>query len=839
MQNILSDLRYALRQLRRAPVFALTAVLTLALGIGANTAIFSLLDQALLRSLPVYKPEQLVYLQGTGKAWNGHSSSHGGGIESYFSYPMYRDLRDKDAAFDSLVATSKTDVTLTRNGASEFAAAEIVSGNYFTTLGIAPALGRFFTQADDRQKDATPVIVLSYDYWQKHLSGDPSVVNDTLSLNGHPFKVIGIAGPRFHSAVWGETPALFVPMAMLGQVIPGQDRRLTDHTDRWMNIIGRMKDGVTTKQAETMSAPLWHALRADELKALGTQSRRFTDEFLTNSHLLVQPAARGFSYNRGDYQTPLLVIMGMAALVLLIAVVNVASLLLVRSATRVREFSLRAALGARSLRIVQQLLLEGLLIGVGGGILGVVLAPLAMRVLVQRIAGDGAPFNSTMDARLLLFNFAVALGVSVLFSLAPALQMMRPNLMLSLRAQGASATGGHLNFRRIVVGVQIGLSLLLLVGAGLFVRTIQQLRTFDVGFRTDHTVTFGLAPRLVGYDVSRIPAMRERMIEALGAMPGVESVGATNSPLLGQSAHSGNVSFAGYKAAPEEDINIIKTNVSSGFFTTMSVPMLYGRAFTPQDDTAHPKVAIVNEALAKRYFGSAGKALGQRLVDGDPKNPTYDTEIVGVTRDIIYADLRDEVKPSMYSPLKQATGLDVDRSLYFYVRTQMAPTAVFANIRRTVAQVDPLLALDDLRTMDDQLNNDLQNERMIAFLAVTFGVLATLLAGVGLYGVMAYTTGQRTREIGIRMALGSSRWAVGRLVFLDVIKLASAGVIVGVPLAIALSRLLKSQLFQVSTADPLVLTVAVALVTLVAVASALLPARKAASVEPSEVLRAE
>jgi predicted permease len=836
MQNVLSDLRYALRQLRRSPVFTLTAVLTLALGVGANTAIFSLLDQALLRALPVREPQRLVYLKATGKAWNGNTSTHGGGVEPYFSYPMYRDLRDKDQAFEGLLATAKTDVDLTRSGVSSFAQAEIVSGNYFSMLGVGPALGRVLTQADDAQKDASPVVVLSHEYWRAHMNADPAVVNETISVNGHPFKVVGVARAGFRSAVWGETPAMFVPMAMLGQMMPGRGDRLTDHTSRWLNIIGRLKEGVTAKQAEAMGAPLWHALRTDELQVMKFTSKRSIDDFVTNSRLLVEPAARGFSYSRSDFETPLMVVMGMAALVLLIAAVNVASLLLVRSAARVREFSLRYALGARAGRIVQQLLLEGVLIGVGGGAVGLLLAPVALRALAHRM---GDAFVSSMDVRLLVFNFAVAIAVSIVFSLAPALQTLRPDLMLSLRTQGATGTGTHVGFRRVVVGAQIGLSLLLLVGAGLFVRTLRELRSFDVGFKTDHLVGFMLAPRLAGYDPARIAAMRPRMLEQLGAMAGVEQVGAANSPELGQSAHSGNVSYAGYKQGPDENMDVDKTNVSPGFFDTMRIPVIAGRGFTAEDNATHPKVAIVNETVAKKYFGSAAKAVGQRMADGGSVKPVYDIEIVGVVRDFIHASLRDKVMPSMFTPLEQIAGNDVNSPLYFYVRTGVAPSTMFASIRHTVADVDPLLAIDHLRTMDEQIDENLKNDRLIELLAVTFGVLATLLAGVGLYGVMAYTTGQRTREIGIRMALGSSRWLIGRLVFVDVLKLASAGIVVGLPLAIVLARLLRSQLFGVTPADPYVLASAVGLVAAVAVIAALLPARKAASVEPSEVLRAE
>ncbi|WP_245631980.1 ABC transporter permease [Edaphobacter aggregans] len=837
----MNDLRYALRQLRRAPVFTLTAVLTLALGVGANTAIFSLLDQALLRALPVREPERLVYLQGTGHAWNGHTSNHGGGEESYFSYPMYRDLRDKDSAFEALAGTTKTTVDLTRNGASEFAEAELVTGDYFTMLGVRPALGRVFTQAEDQQKDAAPVAVVSFNYWRAHMNSDPSVVGETTSLNNHPFRIIGVAAAGFRSAVWGESPAMFVPMTMIDQVIPGQGRRLTDHTDRWMNIIGRLKEGVAARQAQAVSAPLWYALRADELKALGTRSKRFTDEFLTNSRLLVQPAARGFSYNRENYQTPLIVVMAMALLVLLIAAVNVASLLLVRAAARAREFSLRYALGARAPRILRQLLLEGLLIGFGGGATGMMLAPAAIRVLARRLGSDdgSGPFASSIDLRLLLFNFAIAIAVSVLFSLAPALQALRPDLTGALRTQLSTSTGGALGFRRFVVGAQIGLSLLLLVGAGLFVRTMQQLRSFDVGYRTDHLVGFGMAPRLAGYDSLRIPAMRQRMLESLGALAGVESVAAANTPQLGHQGHGGNLTFASYKAAPEEDINIDKTNISPGFLGTFHIRLIAGRDFTPEDNATHPKVAIVNETLAKKYFGSAANAMGQRFMDGASSKPVFDTEIVGVVRDFSYQGIREEIHPATFQPLEQATGSDVNRALYFYVRTQLAPATMFASIRRAVSDIDPLLAIDNLRTMDQQIDEGLENERLIEMLAVTFGVLATVLAGVGLYGVVAYTTGQRTKEIGIRVALGSSRWSISRLVFSDVFRMAGLGIAFALPTSILLARLLRSQLFGVTPSDPYVLTAAVALIAVVAGIAALLPARKAAAVEPSVVLRSE
>jgi predicted permease len=478
VRNFVQDLRFALRQMRRSPGFLLTAVLTLALGVGANTAVYSLLDQALLRSLPVHAPEQLVVLSAPGKAWEGHSGDHGAGEDKSFSYPMYRDLRDQAQVFDGLIATAPTPVGIAHNRTSEVGDAEIVSGNYFSVLGVRPGLGRVLSQTDDGAPGANAVAVLSHHYWTTHLGADPNVVGTTLALNGHTFEVIGVTPENFQSAVWGQTPDLFVPMSMLDTVMPGKGKRLTDHKDRWMNIIGRLREGETTAQAEAGVAPLWHALRAQELKALGHRSARFVDGFLTHSKLVIEPGARGLSYSRGSLETPLLAVMAMASLVLLLAAVNVASLLLVRSASRVQEFAVRYAMGARSGRILQQLLLEGALIGLLGGAVGMLLAPAAMRLLVRQITAvdDKSAFNATLDARLFLFGLGVALAVSLLFSLAPAIQLLRPDLVTALKQKAATATGGVLGLRRVVVSLQIGLSVLLLVGAGLFVRTIQNLR---------------------------------------------------------------------------------------------------------------------------------------------------------------------------------------------------------------------------------------------------------------------------------------------------------------------------------------------------------------------------
>jgi putative ABC transport system permease protein len=837
VSHFIQDFRFALRQMRRSPGFVLTAVTTLALGVGANTAVYSLLDQALLRSLPVQKPEQLVVLSAPGKAWNGHTGDHGAGEDKSFSYPMYRDLRDQAKVFSGLIATSPASVGIAHDRTSEVADAEIVSGNYFSVLGVKPALGRLLLPSDDTAPGTNPMLDLSHRYWATHLGADPNIAGKTITVNGHSFQVIGVAPESFQSAVWGETPDLFVPMSMLDVVIPGKGKRLTDHTDRWMNVIGRLRDGETIPQAEAGVAPLWHALRAQELKDQGRSNEpRFVDEFLTHSRLIIEPGARGLSYSRSSLETPLLAVMAMAALVLLLAAVNIASLLLVRAASRVQEFAVRYAMGARSARILQQLLIEGALIGLLGGAAGMLLAPAAMRLLVRQIAPDGnTAFHATLDARLFLIGLAVALAVSLLFSLAPAIQLLRPDLVTALKQKAATASGGALGLRRIVVSLQIGLSVLLLIGAGLFVRTIQNLRNVNAGFNTTHLITFRIDPPLAGYTKEQTLPIEKHLEQTLAALPGIQAVAATDDPELTWDSHTGNVTVKGYVAAPNESYDVEKSKANGDFFHALQVPMAAGRSFTDADDTASQPVAIVNETFARHYFRNAQAAIGGLVADGAGKDLHFMT-IVGVARDMKHVDLREKALPTLFTPLGQG---NPPEHLYFYLRTAMPPERMFTTVRTSVRNLDPALIVGELRTMDEQVEQNISNERMIEVLALAFGALAALLAGVGLYGVLSYTTVQRTREIGIRMALGSSRLAITGLVVKEMARLAIIGVAVAVPCAILLGRTLRSQLFGVSAADPVTLIGVVLLMALVGILAALIPARRAAKVEPMEALRAE
>jgi predicted permease len=579
-------------------------------------------------------------------------------------------------------------------------------------------------------------------------------------------------------------------------------------------------------------------LRTAELPLFKNNSKRFVDGFVTRSQLHVVDGARGFSYSRNELRTPLLVVMGMVVLVVLMAAVNVASLVLVRSAGRVREFSMRYALGARRGRVVRQLLIEGLVLGVLGGAAGLLLVPAATHLLISRMtSGEGQPpFSTGVDGRILAFNFAVAIGVSLLFALAPALQLWKPDLVSQMKEQSAASTGGRLTFRRATVALQIGLSLLLLVCSGLFVRTLHNLRNVNVGFPTDHLITFGLEPNLAGYSKDIVIPVHKRVLESLAALPGVANVGATDDPELANDGESGNISVQGYTAAEEEDMNAERPYVTPDYFAALKVPLLAGRGFTDVDDASHPNVAIVNETLAKRFFGSPQNAIGRRLANGAGNKSKYDIEIVGVVRDYVHRSMRGKVKMTAYHPVAQNSN---PAGLHYYVRTWGAPEATMGMIRQTVQQIDSKLVIDGLSTMDAEIDENINDERMIALLAVSFGVLATLLAGIGLYGVLAYATAQRTREIGVRMALGSDRRGIVTLVLKDVLKLAGISIAVAIPVALVSTRLLKSQLFGVSNADPVVLVSATVLIAVVAVIAAALPARRAASVDPMQALRSE
>ncbi|WP_228370720.1 ABC transporter permease [Candidatus Korobacter versatilis] len=853
-ENLIQDVRYAFRQLRKSPGFAATAIITLTLTIGANTAIYSLFDQVLLRNLPVKDPKGLVVFEYKG-SHTGSTNNHGGPSGAYFSYPMYKDIRDRNTVFDGVIASDISQVGLQWHNQPELVNAELVSGNYFDVLGVRPAAGRLFVQADDVVPNGNPLVVLSYSYWQRRFGLDPKVVGDNVLINGHPFTVIGVSAPGFQSMQTGYLPAIYTPMMMKEQVTPGWND-LDNRRSIWLNIIGRLKPGMTMAQAEAGLDSLWHSAREEELKEVRNKSDKFRENFGPKSHLYLHNGARGFSL-LDQYRMPMLIVMGMVLLVAVMAAVNVATLLLVRAATRVKEMSVRYAMGARRTRVIQQLLSEGLILGLIGGALGIVLAPQASALLIRKAFADSngnVPFSSSPDMRVLAFNFGLALLVSLVFSIAPAVQFWRPNLIPALKQQTVTTAGGALRFRRLSVAVQVGVSLVLLVGAGLFVRTLGNLKSADVGFVTQHLITFQIDPQLAGYEDNQTAVLHKRITDSLKALPGVQAVASTADPELANTNSSSNFSIAGITEKEGDDMNAEWPNVSAGYFSAMQIPLITGRDFTESDAAGSGNVAVINETLAKKHFGSPDKAIGKVLARGSGDDAKYDIQIVGVVRDSKHTNVRDEVKQALFTPLsqmqhwvrdpkkpgaKEVLVPDQPGFLAYYVRTWQPTASAMSQIRGAVQGVDSKLVLDTFRTMDAQIDDDVNTERIIALLASGFGILAAILAAVGLYGVLAYSTAQRTREIGVRMALGATRMSVVRMVLTEVLWLAGAGIIVALPVSIVLSRFMRAQLYGVSHYDPLTVFAVVLLVTLVAVAAATLPARRAAGIDPMKALRYE
>ena len=837
LESLGRDLRFGLRGLWRNPGFTLMAVLTLGLAIGVNATIFSLFDQALMQALPVHDPGQLVVLDFAG-GQPGHLHSEGGnepGHHHEFSYPMYKDLRERNTVLSGLVAEAQLTLGLTWNNHAESVHAEMVSGNYFETLGVEPAVGRLFVAGDETTPGANPVAVLSFDYWRTHMAEAP-VVGKALLVNGTPFTIEGVAPPGFRSMVWGHRPDVFVPLSM-EQVLTPEWPYLNDRQSYWIDVVGRLKPKVTRSQAEASLNMLFLALRADEFKLLRDQSTEEREKFITRAHLNLAAGAKGFSPMRSDVSTPLTIILTMVLLVIGIAVVNVASLLLVRAAARAQEISVRYALGATNGQVLRQLLAEGMLLGLAGAAVGLALAPEALRLLIRAISTDAQeamPFAPVLNWHVLGFTLVVTVLASLLFSLAPAIQFRNPRLAEVMQQRTGTSGGGSLKFRRTCVALQIGFSLLLIVAAGMFVRTINNLRHAETGFSTDHLLAFNLNPLLAGYKGKEVAPVEQRALDAIATLPGVRYVGATNDEDLTGDDIQGDMVPAGYAGKPDEEFDVELPWVSNEYLQTLGVPLVVGRYFNGSDTATSQRVAVVNESFAKHYFGGAQQALG-RIV-ARPNKPGTEVSIVGVVRDVKHSSVRDPAVATCYTLFSQATR---QTGLTFYVRTWQSPQAATTSVRATIADIDPKLIVGSLKTMKDSIDANLVTERAIAMLASVFGLLATLLAGIGLYGILAYSTAQRTREIGIRMALGARRVTVVGLILREVLLLAGGAMAATIPLAILATRTVRSQLFGVSVADPAVYGSAILIICVVAALAGFIPARRAATVDPARALRTE
>ena len=843
MTGFWNDIRYALRGFRRSALFTAIAVVSLAFGIGANTAIFSLLDQILLRLLPVKDPQQLVLLTMRGQFYGSNWG------ENAISYPMYKDFRDRNEVFSGMFCRFPIETSLGFGNRTERVAAELVSGNYFPVLGVQAAAGRLITPADDQVPGGDPFLVLSYSYWQTRFAADPSIIGKTLVVNGRNLTVVGVAQEGFDGVQLGHASKLFIPIMMKAQMTPFWDG-MKDRRQRWVNAFGRLKPGVTRERAKAALQPFMHSMLEMEVNepAFHNASAYTRQQFL-KCWMDLQPGSRGPSYLRQQLSTPLWLLMGITGAVLLLACANIANLLLARATVRQREMAIRLATGAGRWRIVRQLLIESLLLSAFGAALGVWLAFWADRLLLTfYLAGDTSSdttVSSAPDLRVLAFTFAIMVTTAVLFGLVPALRSSRPEIAGTLKDQANSVVGGNVSLRKVLVAAQVTLSLLLLIGAGLFLRTLTNLRDLGPGFPVERLVGFNLDPSLNGYTPERIRSFYQRLTEDLSALPGVRSVGLSSMRILEGDEWDSSMTVEGYTAKPGQNPEPYMNSVSPNYFAALGIPILSGRDFTvkdvnrvkhgPEPDNWNPSVVIINESFARKYFAGRNP-VGLHVGFGSDPGTKTDMQVIGVVKDVKYTNLRDEIPVQAFIPYLAELhpgGMTV------YVRTNLDPRQLMSIVRAKVHALDVNVPVYGMRTTEEQIDLSLRSERLVASLSSVFGFLATLLAVIGLYGVMAYTVARRTREIGIRMALGALQGNVIWMVMKEVFLLIAIGIVIGLPLAIALSRLVRSQLYGLAPHDPTTLLIATAMLAIVACLAGFVPALRASRVDPTRALRYE
>ena len=829
MHALWRDIRHASRSLRKAPGFLAIVILTLGLGIGANTAIFSLMDQVLLRPLPVDDPAALVLLDGPGP-FRGRTMN-----AMTFSYPMYKDFRDRNEVFSGVLARFPLSTTIVWRGASERANGELVTGNYFDVLGVRPALGRLFNAADDRTPGGHPVAVLSYGYWQRRFGRDPQVLNQTITVNDRPLTIVGVSARGFTGVQVGQAADVMVPSMMKAEMTPTWND-LDNRRSRWLTVMARLKPGVSRTQAEAAMNVIYRQINEQEIKELPGGSESFRQRFVAK-HLDVLPGQKGLSDLRREFSTPLIVLMSMVGVVLLIACANVANLLLARTMARQREITLRLALGAGRARIVRQQVVESGLLAAGGTVVGLLFAWWTGGLLLAALPGDPAARSLSADPDLRIAGFAMLVGLLTagVFGIVPAVQATRAGVTSALKEESGNVAGGgrHARLRRVLVVAQVALSMVLLAGAGLFARSLYNLKSLDPGFRVDNLFAFSIDPSLSGYSGARLTALYRHMQEELTSLPGVRSVSMSEVGALTGNDWSMTIRVDGYQAKEGEDLNPSVDGVGPRYFETMGIPLVSGREFTERDGKGAPRVAIINETMAK-YFFAGINPLGRRFGFGGGA-PT-DIEIVGVVKDVRSLELRDQAPRFLYIPYAQNEGVT---QLTYYVRAEQKGGATGDAIRQAVRRLDATLPVFDMKAMALQVDESLFVERMVAALSVAFGALATVLAAIGLYGVMSYAVTRRTREIGIRMALGAERGRVLWLVLREVAAMAIVGIVGGLAAAFWLTRQVQSQLFGLSPNDPLTLGVATVLLAVVAIGSGYIPARRATSIDPLIALRSD
>jgi predicted permease len=852
VDNLWQDLRYSVRMLVKSPGFTAVAIISLALGIGANTAIFTLVNDLLFKSLPVRDPQQLVSF---GKAFGGGEiDGIGAGPLDMFTYDFYQRLQYEQTgrgqaeehtpfqgicAFGSFWNLVSVRTGSGANGSATQAVSHLVSGNFFSVLGADPLLGRTFTPKDAGAPGSSPVAVVSYRYWQQTFAGDPAIIGRSITINGTLFTVVGVMPPKFNGvALDRESMDMWLPMTMQREVML-QPSLLEPHGLYWLHMMGRRDPAAPIGRAQAWVTSQVQKFMIDREGAQITPARK---QEIQKVYVELLPGDRGISDLREIYQQPLNILMGVVALVLLIACANLANFLLAKAASREREIATRLALGSSRRRIARQILMEALLLSFTGGAIGLALAYLGTRALIAFV-GAGAkhtPLDARPDLHVLLFTLGVSVLTGILFGLAPALRVSRSSVAPSLSAGARTAGGsggrsGRLLPKLLVVS-QVTLSLTLLASAGLFLRTLRNLENQDFGFNRHNVLLVRFNAKFAGYKPEQLNALYSRMVERFNALPGVRSAAISGSPAMIGGNWNSAIDIRGHVAAPDEDTATSLNRVGPGFFETMGMPILRGRAIGVEDTASSLKAAVVNQSAAKHFFPN-GDAIGHTFTVGDP-SVKGEWQIVGVVRDAKYHNPRDEPERMTYLAVTQLTGDDA-YAYWLQLATVGDPAKIAGEVRAALAEIDPNLPILEVRTIGEQVDQSLDQETLISQLSSFFSLLALALACIGLYGVMTYNVTRRTNEIGIRLALGAQTGRVLRMVLGESLALLGIGVALGIPLTLAVTRLVQSQLFGVHSSDPATLFAAVAIIAAVTLLAAWLPARRAARVDPMVALRYE
>jgi predicted permease len=829
------NLRLAFRTLFKTPFVTIVAVLSLALGIGANAAIFSLFDQMLLKPLPASDPARLVNLAAPGPNPGSQSCGQAGGCDAVFSYPMFRDLEAAHSAFSGVAGHVAFGANVAYKNETLNGDGMLVSGSYFPVLGLRPAVGRLLTPADDKTIGGEFVAVVGYDYWKTHLGGDPNVVNQRIVINGQPMTIVGVAPQGFDGTTLGVKPNVYVPVTMRGLMSPGFNG-FTKRRTYWLYLFARLKPGVSMAQAKSAINLVYKPIINDVEAPLQTGMSAATMVKFKAKEVTLEDGRRGQSSMHKDARIPLILLFSITGIVLLIACANIANLLLARAAGRTTEMAVRLSLGATRKQILSQLLTESLVLAILGGIVSLLIAHWTLVALMQLLPVDtSAVLHFELHWNVVLFAAAMSIGTGLLFGLFPALQSTKPDLASTLRSGSGKLAGARAaaRFRTSLVTAQIALSMALLVSAGLFVKSLLNVGKVDLGIKIDSVVTFAVSPELNGYSNARSAQFFTQLEQDLNALPGVNSVSAGLVPLLSGSNWGSDVSVQGFKKGPDTDANSRYNEVGPGYFRTLGIPILQGREFNGSDVAGGPQVAIVNETFAKK-FGLGREAVGKFM--GSHGNDSLNVQIVGMMKDAKYSQVKGEIPPEFIFPYKQDTTVG---ELTFYVKTAASPSQVLRAIPGVIKKLDPNLPVENLKTLPQQVKENVFMDRMISTLSAAFAALATLLAAIGLYGVLAYSVAQRTREIGVRMALGANAGSVRAMVLRQVGVMTIVGCIIGIAGALAIGRGAKSLLYEMQGFDPTVFAIAVVVLAIVAMGAGLVPAHKASKVDPMQALRYE